>query len=286
MSYQRRASPLHATRASIGAAYCTALILAAILTRQPLILAALGLAVALAAVASGAARRVARSLVYSIPMALLVAVVNALVSRNGLTVLARFGYFGPFGEVDPTLEALTYGAVLGLELCVIVAACALASATVDPDELLRSLRRFSFRSALTATLTTRIVPLLALDSRRFAEAQRTRAHPASRAAIMRATTSGALDRALDIAATLEVRGFATAARPPRNRAPLSRHDLAFATAALALAAAAIAAALAHLAPFTFYPTLRGPFGPRQFAFAAVLVAIATLPHLQRRGIAR
>jgi energy-coupling factor transport system permease protein len=286
VSYQRRASPLHAARATVGAAYCGALILAAILTRHPLILAAIGLAVTLAALSAGAGRRVLRSLRYSIPMALLVAIVNALVSRNGLTVLARFGYFGPFGQVDPTLEALCYGAVLGLELCVIVAACALMSAAVDPDELLRSLRRVSFRSALTATLATRMVPLLALDSRRFAEAQRTRAHGASRAAVMRAITANALDRALDVAATLEVRGYAAARRPPRARRPRSRHDLAFAAAATALAALAITAAATAIAPFTFYPTLHGSFGSRQLALAGALILIAVAPHLQRRGIER
>ena len=51
-------------------------------------------------------------------------------------------------------------------LIVIVAVCALASAAIDPDEVLRSMRRVSFRSALTATIATRMVPLLALDAQR------------------------------------------------------------------------------------------------------------------------
>ena len=229
MSYLRRASPLHAARASVGAAYCAPLVLAAALTNEPLILVALGLAVALAAVASGVARRVLRSLMFSIPMALLVALVNALISRNGLTVLARFGDWGPFGQVDPTLEALCYGAALGLELVVIVGVCALGSAAVDPDELLRAMRRISFRSALTATLATRMVPLLATDAQRISKAQRSRVDGASRVQVVRAITTNALDRALDIAATLEVRGYAAGTRrPPRQRRPCSRHDLAFA----------------------------------------------------------
>ena len=41
-----------------------------------------------------------------------------------------------------------YGAYVGLVLVVLVACCALASAAVDPDELLRSLRRVSLHSAL------------------------------------------------------------------------------------------------------------------------------------------
>ena len=48
---------------------------------------------------------------------------------------------------------------------------------------------------------------------------------------MRATTAGVLDRALDVAAALEVRGYGAARRPRRggaSRRPWSRHDLAFA----------------------------------------------------------
>ena len=286
MTYTRRASPLHAARASIGAGYCAALILAVILTKQPLILGALALATTLAAIGSGVGPRVARSLLYSIPMAVLVAVVNALVARDGLTVLARFGDWGPFGQVDPTLEALCFGAVVGLQLVVVVAICALASAAVDPDEVLRSLRRFSFRSALTATLATRMVPLLALDAQRIGEAQRSRVDGASRAAIMRAITANALDRSLDIAATLEVRGYGAARRPPRNGRPISRHDLAFIASALAVAALALVASARSLAPFRFYPTIAGPFGVTQYALALAFIALGLAPFAQRRGIMR
>jgi energy-coupling factor transport system permease protein len=229
---------------------------------------------------------VLRSLYYSLPMSLAIAVINALVARDGLTVLARFGYWGPFGQVDPTLEALCYGAVFGLEVIVIIGACALASAAVNPDELLRSLRRVSFRSALTATLATRMVPLLALDAQRIGEAQRSRVSGASRAAVMRAITANALDRALDVAATLEVRGYAGARRPPRTRRPLSRHDLSFAGAAVAIAALALISSLDSLAPFNFYPTISAPIGATQGALAAAFVALALAPFAERRGIER
>ncbi|MGH2849872.1 MAG: CbiQ family ECF transporter T component, partial [Solirubrobacteraceae bacterium] len=188
MSYLRRASPLHAARAGVAVAYCAAIVLAAIATPHPLVLGVLALAVLLAARAAGVGARVARSLRLSIPMAVVIVLINALVDRNGLTVLARLGDAGPFGQLDVTAEALAYGARQGLVLIVIVAACALATAAIDPDELLRSLRRVSFRSALTATLATRMVPLLALDAQRIGEAQRCLPAPAGRLAVLRAVT--------------------------------------------------------------------------------------------------
>ena len=52
---------------------------------------------------------VARSLLWGLPFALLIAAVNALVVRDGLTVIARFGELPPLGEIDVTLEATAYG---------------------------------------------------------------------------------------------------------------------------------------------------------------------------------
>ena len=282
MSYLRRASPLHAARAGVGAAYCAALVLAALVIADPLVLGVLALAVIVAGVAAGVGGRVARSLYLSAPMAVLIVAVNALVSREGLTVIARLGDAGPLGQLDITLEAVAYGAKEALVLVVIIAACALASAAVDPDELLRSLRRVSFRSALTATLATRMVPLLALDARRLGEAQRCRPNPGGRLAVMRAITANALDRSLDIAATLEVRGYGSARRPRRAPRPWSRHDLAFAASAVAIAALAIALP----APFTFYPSIHGGYGAGVWVLAGTLSLAVLAPFAQRRGILR
>jgi energy-coupling factor transport system permease protein len=282
MSYLRRASPLHAARAGVGAAYCGAIVLAALVVADPLVLAVLAASVLLAGVAAGVGGRVARSLYFSIPMAVLIVAVNALVSRGGLTVIARLGDAGPLGQLDITLEAVAYGAKEALVLVVIVAACALASAAVDPDELLRSLRRVSFRSALTATIATRMVPLLALDAQRIGEAQRCRPEPGGRLAVMRAITANVLDRSLDIAATLEVRGYGSARRPRRAHRPWSRHDLAFAGAAVAIAVLAIALP----APFSFYPQIHGSFGATTLVLAGALALAVLAPFAQRRGIRR
>jgi energy-coupling factor transport system permease protein len=282
MSYLRRASPLHAARASVAALYCAALVTAAFLSSHPLVLVMLAATVLAAAWASGVTSRVARSLWLSLPMGVAIVAVNALVTREGLTVLARLGDGGPLGELDITVEALAFGAKEALLLVVIVAVAALASAAIDPDEVLRAMRRVSFRSALTATIATRMVPLLALDARRIGDAQRCRPQPAGRLAVMRAITANALDRSLDVAATLEVRGYGSARRPARIRHPLSRHDLAFGASAVAI----IALAAAWPAHYSYYPTIDGSFDAVAFAHAGVLALAALAPFSQRRGISR
>ena len=252
---------------------------------HPLILVALLLAVLLAAAGAQVLGPVARSLLWGLPFALVIAGVNAFVVRDGLTVIARFGELPPLGQIDVTLEATAYGGVLALRALIVIACFALHSAAVDPDELLRAFRRLSFRSALTAALATRMVPVLARDARRFRDAQRCRpGPPASRLSLARAVTSGALDRAVDVAATLEVRGYGGTRRPPRVRRPWSRHDLAFALAAVALAALGLGAAVLGWEPFEAYPATRAPLGGTVLALAGGVLALAALPFADRRGV--
>jgi energy-coupling factor transport system permease protein len=222
-------------------------------------------------------------------VALPIVAVNVLVSREGLTVFARLGDLGPFGQGDLTVEALLYGATIALKVTILMGATTLASLAVDPDELLRSARRLSFRSALTASLATRMLPVLAGDSRRLAEAQRTRPEdPAggvrARTRLLSAVVASSLDRALDVAATLELRGFAQARGAPQQRRPWSRHDLAFAASAAALLALTTGARLAGLAPFQIYPEAHGGPAGAAVALGAGLALLALLPFADRRGI--
>ena len=217
---------------------------------------------------------------FTLPIALLFALINPFVSRNGLTVFARLGEVPPFGQVDLTVEALVYGGVFGLRVLVIVGAFALFSAAVDPDELLRLFRRVSPRSALTAVLATRMMPVLARDAARLDEARRCRADGGgegrlARLAVLRAVATGSLDRAMDVAATLEVRGYGAHGRPPRSPQPWSRHDVAF-----ALSAAGCSRSPRRWSPLTLwrgfeaYPLVEMSLGIEELALFALLAVSA------------
>ncbi len=172
--YRPLASPLHATRAGVAALWALALTAATLLLYHPLALAALVLAVLGAGWGAGVGRELTRALRMALIVGLPIVAVNVLVSREGLTVFARLGDLGPFGQGDLTVEALVFGAVVALKVTILILASALASLAVDPDALLRIFRRLSFRSALTASLAVRMIPVLAADAHRLAEAQRTR----------------------------------------------------------------------------------------------------------------
>jgi energy-coupling factor transport system permease protein len=276
--YRRRRSPLHAARAVVGALWCLAIVTVALSVYHPLVLAVLIAAVAAAGWGARVGRPVLLALALGVPFGIVVALINALTSRSGLTVVYRLG-----GGWDVTLEALAQGGVYALSFVVIFGAARLYSAAVDPDDLLRAFRRVSFSSALTAALATRMVPVLARDARRLNDAARSRAGaPPSRLVLVRAVAAGTMDRALDVAATLETRGYGNGGRVPALRRPWSRHDAAFGASALALFALAV---LGHRwAPFDAYPTLSAPLDGGVVA-AAVLIAVAVLaPFADRRGL--
>jgi energy-coupling factor transport system permease protein len=93
-----------------------------------------------------------------------------------------------------------------------------------------------------------------------------------------------LDRALDVAAALEVRGYGAARRPPRTRRPYSRHDLSFGASAVALLTLAVAARIAGLVPLRAYPTLHAPIDAGVLAVAIAVPVLALIPFADRRGI--
>ena len=176
-SYRPGASPLHASRASVGIAFCGSFALASMLYDNPLVLGGALLGVIAAAAGAGVVAELRRAAWFAVPLAVLIVAVNALVARGGETVVFRGGEI--LGRrLDVTLEAIQYGGMNALRILVLVAAFALYSATVDPDDVLRLLRRFSYRSALTVSLATRLVPVLQRDSQRISEAACCRAeHP-------------------------------------------------------------------------------------------------------------
>lgn len=287
-TYLRRATPLHSARAGAAAAFCMAFALVPALYQHPLIMLAAGGGIYLAARLAGVARQVRRATLVGVPIAIVIALVNPLVSNNGDTVLLRFGEV--LGHrFDVTSEAILFGLVAGLRVLVLVAAFGLFNAVVDPDELMRAVRRFSYRSALTASLATRLVPVLVRDATRMNEAARCRAKPAPRAMVARAALASALDRAVDVAAALELRGYGSAQRPARVRRPWSRHDVRVMAAAALVAVLVIGMRALGVGEFEPYPSPAMATGPADLVLGLALVSAGAWPFAgagARLGVAR
>jgi energy-coupling factor transport system permease protein len=287
-AYTPGRSPLHRARPGAAIAYLGALAVVGFIYSSPLVLVAAIVATALAGFAAGAGRAVRASLRLAIPLLIFMVVVNALVTHRGETILVR-GWDTPvIGNTDVTLESIAAGAAIGLRVVAVILAFAVYSACVDPDRVLRVLRPLARRSAMTAGLVTRMVPLAAADGTRMREALALRgpgAGPVGRAAMARRLVEGSLDRAVDVAATLELRGHSLPSRPQPRR-ERSRDDLPLFATGAAILALGIAARLAGAGAFDTYPRIELGTGGLTIALCAALIALAGVPFWVRRWRSR
>jgi energy-coupling factor transport system permease protein len=284
LAYAPGRSPLHRAPPWAAIAFLGSFALIAFAFGSPLVLAADGVALALCGIAAGVRRAVVASLRLALPLLVLMAAVNALVYFRGDTVLVRGWELPVLGQTGIALESLAAGGVIGLRVAVVVLAFGLYSASVDPDRVLRALRPLARRSAITAAVVSRMVPLALSDLARLREGARLRgpaAASAGRAVLARRLVEGSLDRAVDVAATLELRGHSLAAAPGGGRDLRAREPFALLFAAALFAAGAGAAALAAGAGgFDAYPRIDLATDPATLALCAALPVAALLPFLR------
>jgi len=301
-AYTPRPGPLQSASPGAAVAYLGAMVTVAFLYSNPLVLVATGVAVTVAGVLAGAVTAVRASLRMGLALVLLISAINALLVNRGETVLARLGEWPLLGPVDVTAEALLEGLVLGLRALVAIVAFGVYSACVDPDRVLRALRPVAGRSALTATLVSRLLPVAAADAGRLRDAARLRGPGAAEvgaAAMARRLLAGSLDRAVDVAATLELRGYGLEPVPRSSRfaerlwglsqrksfGRRSRYDRRFyATAAIVLVAAIVGKALGA-DDFHAYPAAEVGVGPVTVALCGLLLLAGLVPR-RRRGAPR
>lgn len=294
-AYTPRPGPLQAASPAAAVAFLGAPVVVSFMYSSPAVLLAVGAGVYIAGSLAGAGAALRVALRMGATLALLIVAVNALVVDRGETVLARLGEWPLLGRVDVTGEAIAAGAAIGLRAAVAMLAFAVYSACVDPDRVLRALRPFAGRSALTATLVSRLVPVAAADAGRLREAGRLRGPGAAalgRAALARRLLAGSLDRAVDVAATMELRGYGL--KPPPQEArrtssdpccaacgERSRFDRRFyATGALFLFAG-VAGKLLGGDEFAAYPTVEVGASAATLAVCAAAVLAGFAPWRRR-----
>jgi energy-coupling factor transport system permease protein len=289
LAYRPIRGPLQAAGAAPGIVFLGSLCVVAFSFESPLVVGAAGAAVVVAGLAARAGPGLGAALRFGLPLALLITAINPIVTNRGETVLIRGGEVPWLGAVDITLEALVAGLVLGLRILVVTLAFGVYSACVDPDRVLRLVRPLARRSALTASLIARMVPLAAADSVSLSEAASLRgpgAAPVGRAALLRRVVAGSLDRAVDVAATLTLRGYELDAPRPARAPSLPRRSPSerwFLCVGLLIAGCAIAARAAGVGGFQTYPELALDAGPWTILVAAGLPLAAWLPFRPWRG---
>lgn len=144
------------------------------------------------------------------------------------------------GTLDVTSEEVAEALFQGLRLTAVGLAFAAYALLLDQDRLLLAGGRLR-RSVLAVALATRLVPTLERDASGYVEALQGRgvavAGLRGRARLLSPLVAGSLERSLNLAESMEARGFGRAGRTRAPSPPWSAWDyLALAAAALVVLA--------------------------------------------------
>jgi energy-coupling factor transport system permease protein len=299
---KRRAEPrrrgLARRQPAAIAAYVGALILAAIVLVNPLQVTALLLLCLVVLWGAGRGRAAWPYLKTALFIGGFLALLNPLISHGGSTVLWQFA-LGPL-TVSITLQGIVYGVTTALRIIAVITAFALFTLVLDPDDQLGLMSRLSFRTGLVLSLACRLLPVFSRDAARISDAQRARgveldagprrARVTARAPLLAALLSQSLERAVDIAASMEARGFGARGRTRWSHGRRWRTGDVVTTTVAAVAAAALVVGLVGGAfSYNFYPLLDDPLAQLTSTvsvltlLALALPAIWTLPWRRSRN---
>jgi energy-coupling factor transport system permease protein len=151
--------------------------------------------------------------------ALSVLIISPLAQARGSHPIWSGPIVPVFGPLDVTREEVALAAVYALRFAALGLAVAAYALVVDHDRLVQG-AGFARRSVLAVVLATRLLPTLERDAAGFVEALRGRGVAVGglhgRARLVSPLLAGSLERALNLAESMEARGYG---RRGRTRPP-------------------------------------------------------------------
>jgi energy-coupling factor transport system permease protein len=149
---------------------------------------------------------------------------NAFSIHMGRIVLFSLPESWPLLGGPITLEAVIAGAVNGLALFTILVVFASFNAVVDHYQLLRATPAFLFQAGVIVSIAVTFVPQMVLSAKEIRQAQRIRGHRfrgiRDLLPLIIPLLANGLERAIQLAETMEARGFGSAVDPLSRRQAL------------------------------------------------------------------
>jgi energy-coupling factor transport system permease protein len=165
---------------SVWLIWALAAAIPALLIRNPLYLAIIGLAAWLVFVSasqdSGLEQNWKGLIKLGMFVWLLTIPFNALMIHQGSHILFRLPQSWPLVGGNITLEAMLYGVVSGLALWVLLLIFAALNAAIDTSQLLRLTPSFLYQAGVVTSIALTFVPQMLLSAKEIREAQQIRGH--------------------------------------------------------------------------------------------------------------
>jgi len=262
----------------------TIVILASVFT-HPFYLLSLLLSVIAAAFFAGCMKEMKTYFKVALPMALLIMIINPLVSRAGKTIVFQGPKVLVLGKLKITLEALLYGGNMGIKLMVIIGAFCLFNLLIDPDKFLSFCSKFITKSAVAVSLTTRMVPGMAKRLREIKGVMRTRGVNLTRGGrvqqikctvlLVKVLLLSSLEDTFKVAESMQARAFGSTKRSCYAREKIKPRDVILIVAIIIAWMLAVIAFIEGWGRYDFYPTL-APLGWEEkavFSYIAMTIVV-------------
>lgn len=205
---------------------------------------------------------------FALILSFLIIIINIFASQHGSHVIYKILSIPIIGNVKITLESLIFGFSMSLRLLSTISAFAIATLTINPDDLLNLIIKLKIpqRTVLTTTIATRFIPSLLGDIEKIQDSLKSRAYNMDergfirrlkkRAIILPPLISNSLDRSIQSAEAMESRGFGSKGKKTIYKSILtSRIDYLFFFLPLLIIFVTILFWIFGFGKYEYYPTI-------------------------------
>lgn len=286
LAYRERDNLIHRLHPLAAMSWIGVVVILALIFSHPAYLLVLLVALGVMLLSSGSFWEWKPYFLAAVGMAVVIVAVNAVVSGAGTTVLMWGPEIPVLGRLHVTLEAVCYGAGMGLRLLVIMSAFCFYTYAVHPDKILKVAGRFGGRVALVVALATRLFPLLAADLHRITEVQRCRGVMLNKGSrwvraknwlpVTGVLLVSSLERALQMAESMQARGFGSGMRSSYRRETWRPADYWVAAASGIAFGAGLLSFFLGWSDYEYYPALE-EIVPGEMAAAAFILLCLVVP---------
>jgi energy-coupling factor transport system permease protein len=217
---------------------------------------------------------------------------NAIFIRIGETVLYKSPGLPLLGEIRVSLEALAFGAGMGLRLLIIISVFCLYTYAVHPDKVLKLFNQGGSRSVLIIILATRLFPLLMQDFYRITEVQRCRGVKFDTGTrwkkivnllpVISVLLQSCLERSLQLAESMYAKGYGSGNRSYYNRDLWRPRDYLILAGISICLVMGLFSALSGWSNYSYYPRVSG-ITEREIVITSIMTLTLMMPAILNWG---
>lgn len=265
LAYEHRDIFIQSLHTLVNLFYIAVIFIIAMISDHPLFLVGLFLIILLNLAAAEALEKGERLLRVGIWATLVIMIVNPLVIHTGATVIWQGPSLPLLGRAEISLEALCYGATMGIRLMILMTLFCLYNEILNPDLLLGYMGRIAYKSGLMVSLATRLFPTVIRDLAAAREAQqmrgvdfnsgRLRERVNKYSQIFRVVLISTLEGSFNTAEAMQARAFGVGPRSRYRREIWRPRDTVCLSTSLLTLAMAVFAKNGGYMDFIYYPRL-------------------------------